>query len=207
MYRPKYTQNNNTEMTEQLIQDFSLGLMISASNERIESSYLPFVILKQAQQTFLISHLARANPQWKNIKSEVVIHFLGPHRYISPTFEITKQNVPTWNYAAVEVHGSVELIHDSQGLRDHLNESVHFFERKNDTNWSYDLPEKMKQNLEKAIVGLKIKINHIESKFKLSQNQKTEDFNATLKHLSNSSSTKDKEMHDWMLKASAAVKN
>lgn len=200
------TQNENIEIAEQLIQDFSLGLMISESAGRIESSYLPFVILKKDQETYLISHLARANPHWKNIQSEVIVNFLGPQCYISPTLTAGKKNVPTWNYAAVQVYGSAEFIHDHQGLRHLLNETVQFFERRNGTTWSYDLPEKMKQNLERAIVGLKIKITRIESKFKLSQNKNTEDFMAILKHLSSSSSIKDQEMHGWMLKASPSVR-
>jgi transcriptional regulator len=200
MYRPNYSINENTDLAYQLIQEFPLGLLISESAGRIETNYLPFLLLEEQKEMFLLTHLAKANPHWKNLGTEVVVSFLGPNRYISPTIYVGKKNVPTWGYAAVEVRGSAELITDAKGIKDLLNQTVHVFETENQTNWSYDLPEQMQKNLEAAIVGVKIKITHLESKFKLSQNRNQEDYEAVLKHFQESPAPKDREVYEWMLK-------
>lgn len=199
MYRPNYSFNENSELIFQLIQAYPLGLLISESSGQIESNYLPFIVLQEGDEIFLISHLAKANPHWKNLRSEVVVNFLGPNSYISPTICIDKNNVPTWSYAAVEIRGSVELITDSDGINSLLNQSVDFFETKNQTNWSYNIPKPMQKSLESAIMGLKIKITKIESKFKLSQNRSPEDYAAILNYFKESSSAQDCGMYDWML--------
>ncbi|MEN0059707.1 MAG: FMN-binding negative transcriptional regulator [Bdellovibrio sp.] len=201
MYRPSYSVNENIDLSFQLIQDFPLGLMISESSGLIETNYLPFLIFKEQDEIYLLTHLARANPHWKSLSSEVVISFLGPNSYVSPTIYVGKSNVPTWSYAAIEIRGSVKIISDGQELKEMLHRTVDAFETKNQTEWSYDLPEKMQKNLESALVGLKIKVTNLESKFKLSQNRNVEDYTAVLKHFSESSSHKDKEISEWMLKA------
>lgn len=43
-------------------------------------------------------------------------------------------NVPTWNYAAVQMRGTVELIQDQKGINDILHSSVTVFEKQNGTD-------------------------------------------------------------------------
>ena len=126
MYRPSYSINDDPDLALQLIQDFPLGLLISQSQGKIESNYLPFFVKIEKNEIILLTHLARSNPHWKNLGEEVLVSFQGPHRYISPTMYKGKNNVPTWNYAAVQITGKPELITSGQGIKDILNESVEF---------------------------------------------------------------------------------
>ncbi|MGZ3748105.1 MAG: FMN-binding negative transcriptional regulator [Pseudobdellovibrionaceae bacterium] len=48
---------------------------------------------------------------------DVVVSFQGLNRYISPTIYAGKENVPTWNYIAVQIHGSPEIISDKEGIK------------------------------------------------------------------------------------------
>jgi len=201
MYRPCYSINENSELAVQLIKEFPLGLLISQTSGRVETNYLPFLIVEEQKEIFLLTHLAKANPQWRHFSSEVVVSFLGPNSYISPVIYMGKQNVPTWSYAAVEVRGVAEIISEGHGLRDILNKTVEFFETQNSTKWSNDLPVQLQKSLEAAIVGLKIRITHTEAKFKLSQNRNEEDYNAVLRYFKESQLQSDRVLYDWMLKS------
>lgn len=143
----------------------------------------------------------RANPQWKTLlQNKNLISFRGPDCYISPTLYRTSPQVPTWNYTAVECTGVAELIDSSEGLDQLMKASVSYFEARNNTDWKYELPKPFKQQLLKAIVGVRFKMTSMEGKFKLSQNRDTEDYTAIKQHLQTSTAPFASEMLYWFLK-------
>lgn len=81
-----------------------------------------------------------------------------------------------------------------------LHQSVDFFEASNGTNWSYNLPRQFKEELQAAIVGIKVKVNRLEGKFKLSQNRAQADYQAVLDFLRVSARQMDQDVYQWMLK-------
>ena len=197
MYRPSYSINDNPKLALQLIQYFPLGLLISNSQGKLESNYLPFLAKIENGELILITHLARSNPQWKNLGEEVLVSFQGPNRYISPTMYEGKNNVPTWNYTAVQFTGKPELVTSGSQIKEILNQSVEFFEARNETQWKYQLPEPFKDKLEAAIIGLKIK-SLSQAKFKLSQNRNDDDYDSVLNFLRTSRKASDKDLLEWM---------
>lgn len=198
MYNPKYSQVSDLNLQLDFIRRYPLATLITLGSDEIETSYLPFVLEKHEEDIYLVTHLARANPQWKNIsQKKFVITFRGPDCYISPTIYKTAQQVPTWNYAVVECSGLLEVVDSIEGLDDIMKTSVKYFEERNKTSWYYDLPEKYKQSLLKAIVGLRFKITNINAKFKLSQNRDDADYEAVKAFLQNSSAPFAQEMLYW----------
>lgn len=198
MYNPKYATIENEDLVLKLIKDFPLGLMISKDQEKIEANYYPFYAEKTQAQIYLWMHLAKSNPHWKSFGDKVVINFQGPNRYISPTIYVKPMNVPTWNYAVVQMRGTVELIQDQKGINTILHQSVAVFEKQNGTDWQYNLPPKMQEGLQAAIVGVKITVQSIQAKFKLNQNRESEDYEAVSTFLKNSKNQNDQQMYEWM---------
>lgn len=201
MYNPKYSQVSDLQKQLEFIRRYPLGTLITTSDNQIQTSYLPFLVEQKGHELYLLAHLARANPQWKDLeKKKILISFRGPDCYISPTLYKTSPQVPTWNYTAVECTGEAELVDDVTGLDALMKSSVDFFEKRNNTNWSYDLPEKFKIGLLKAIVGVRFKITQIDGKFKLSQNRESEDYLAVKDFLQTSKAPFASEMLYWFLK-------
>jgi len=79
--------------------------------------------------------------------------------------------VPTWNYAAVQVHGRVATFTDRQRLRDLVEQLTALHEAAEWEPWTprYDL-EKLDY-----IVGIEMRVADVEAKFKLSQNRTAAD--------------------------------
>ena len=48
--------------------------------------------------------------------------FEGPHGYVSPSWYETRPNVPTWNYVAIHVHGTLRAVEDADELRADLGD-------------------------------------------------------------------------------------
>lgn len=200
MYRPSYSINENPTLALQLIQDFPLGLLISNVDGKIDSNYLPMFAKIKEEKLVLTTHLARSNPQWKKLGEDVLVSFQGPNRYISPTMYKSQNNVPTWNYAAVQITGKVEIITSGLLIKEILNESVAYFESRNGSHWRYDLPAQIQERLESAIVGLRIHANS-NAKFKLSQNRTDEDYESVISYLKSSPNASDQVLLDWMIKS------
>lgn len=201
MYNPKYSQVEDLEKQLEFIRRYPLGTLITTSDNNLQTSYLPFFVEEKEGELYLLAHLARANPQWKVLKShKALISFRGPDCYISPSLYKTSPQVPTWNYTAVEATCEAELIDDAEGLDALMKTSVDFFEQRNGTNWKYELPEKFKLGLLKAIVGVRFKIIQIDGKFKLSQNRESEDYQAVKEFLQTSKAPFASEMLHWFLK-------
>ncbi|OCF42671.1 transcriptional regulator [Kwoniella heveanensis CBS 569] len=124
------------------------------------------------------------------LQEEVLVLFTSnTHSYITPKYYVESKPkdgkvVPTWDYAAVQVYGKARIYHRSADpltgtfLQKQVEELSEQNERRNldkqgktgERTWKVsDAPSKYVDLLKKAIVGIEIKIDRIEGRFKLSQ--------------------------------------
>jgi transcriptional regulator len=130
----------------------------------------------------VIAHMAKANPQWRNIDGHnpVLLICSGPQAYISPSWYAAKAEhgrvVPTWNYSAVHLTGTVRVHEDPQWLRGAVEELTAVHESPRRQPWQVaDAPADYISGQLGGIVGLEISVNRVEAKAKLSQNRSQDD--------------------------------
>ncbi len=102
--------------------------------------------------------------------------FQGADAYITPSWYPSKAEtgrvVPTWNYVAVHTYGIAEFFTDSDRLLEAVTRLTRLHEDDRPKPWSVnDAPALFIEGQLKAIVGLRIPVNRIEAKRKMSQNQ------------------------------------
>jgi transcriptional regulator len=159
--------------------------LVTLSTGGLVASILPMVSV--AGSHVLRGHLARANPQWRDISPDVeaLVLFDGPESYVTPAWYETKRqtgkDVPTWNYVTLQVRGVITLHEDEAWLLEHLRALVDRQEAGRPEPWSIDdPPEGYIATNAKAIVGLELAITGIEAKRKLSQNRLAVDFDGVV---------------------------
>lgn len=134
-------------------------------------------------------HLARSNPQAKALLSlteptEVLIVFSSPSNqkgYISPSWytttkPATAKSVPTWNYAELQIYGTLSItspttlsqivrsLSDSHESRLEHNIGKHA--------WSVDdAPPRYIELLQNAIVGIHVNVTKVGMKLKMSRDK------------------------------------
>ena len=150
------------------------------------------------EQGMLRGHLARGNPQWREIEAAsaagvpaaaaCLAIFDGPDAYVSPAWyeekRLTGKVVPTWNYVTVQAHGTLATIHDPEWLIPHVGRLVERHERDRAAPWALtDAPEDYVRTQARAIVGLELRITRLEAKAKLSQNRSQPDIEGTIEGL------------------------
>lgn len=172
MYIPEHFIQNDEKILSELINRYNFGILISNGGDRLKATHLPFILERAGNGKFvLLSHMARANPQWKDFLKDqkLLVIFQGPHAYISPTLYTSSQNVPTWNYVAVHAYGIGELLHE-QEVFPLMEKMIMKFEPEYLSQWN-ELPENYKNNLSKGVVAFKIVVNQLFGKEKISQNK------------------------------------
>lgn len=186
MYIPAAFQETDPEKLFDLIQQYSFGLLVSEFDGEPFASHLPILLDRSfAPQGCLIGHMARANPQWKQADGQTVLAvFSGPHAYISPEWYESDNVVPTWNYAAVHVYGTFQLINDRDKLLQIVADYVDFYEATMPQPWKFDRAGEYSQKLAQAIVGFRIEVSRIEGKWKFNQNQPLERQQKVIQRLS-----------------------
>ena len=147
----------------------------------------------------LCGHLARGNPQWREIEAsmaaggdgagEALAIFDGPDAYVSPAWyeekRLTGKVVPTWNYVTVQAHGTISTIHDPDWLIPHVGRLVSRHETRRPDPWALtDAPKDYVRTQARAIVGLELRVSRVEAKAKLTQNRNEADIERTIDGLS-----------------------
>lgn len=176
MYIPSAFGETHLPRLHDFIEQNSFGLLVTQLDGEPFATHLPFLIERTAgAQGTLVCHVARANPQWREADGKTALAiFSGPHAYISPTWYEAEQVVPTWNYAAVHVYGTMQVIKDESELRTIVQGMVQVYERSMPQPWSFDGSSTFAARLLAQIVGFRIEIARIEGKFKLNQNHPVE---------------------------------
>jgi len=159
--------------------------LVTLSSAGLVSSLLPLLLDRGSNS--LIGHLARANPQWRDVVEGVdaLAIFPGPDAYISPSFYPTKQEtgkvVPTWNYEVVHASGQLVVHDDAQWVTDLVTRLTERHESTRSVPWSVDdTPDGFIASMAKAIVGVEIRNVRLEGKRKLSQNRNAVDVDGTI---------------------------
>lgn len=136
-------------------------------------SHVPFALAEDGQSADL--HLVRSNPILRLLdqSQNVVIAVTGPDGYLSPDWYDVPDQVPTWNYVAVHLRGTLEKL-PQDDMREMLDlQSAHFEDQLlPKTPWqTAKMTPDVLDRMMRQIVPCRLTINQINGTWKLSQNK------------------------------------
>lgn len=183
MYQPPHFREDDLGVQHALIRAHPLGLLITTGASGLMANSVPFHLDAAASEKGTLRlHLARANPQWRDLAdgAELLVVFQGADSYVTPSWYETKREtgkvVPTWNYAVVQVRGAARVIEDADWLLAQITALTTQHETPREKPWAVsDAPEAYVKAQMKGIVGVEIEIAAIEGKWKVSQNRPVAD--------------------------------
>lgn len=199
MYLPSYFRETRRESLHGLIRVYPLATVVTQSVMGLAANHLPFELVGDQ----LHGHVARGNELARLDGAEVLLVFHGPDGYISPNWYPSKhetgREVPTWNYAVVHVHGRLRVIDDTVWMRQLLERLTARHEGTQEVPWTLQqAPADHIEKMLRAVVGLKVAIDHIEGKFKLSQNHPVRNRDGVLAGLRQRNAERDASLADLM---------
>jgi transcriptional regulator len=178
MYQPPHHRQDRLDVQHALIRAHPFGLLVTLGAGGLVANSIPFILEQREPFGVLKGHVARANSQWRDFRSdtEALVVFQGVEGYITPSWYATKREtgrvVPTWNYAIVQARGPLRVVEDRGWLTDQIAALTTLLEANRKAPWSVaDAPAPFVEAQLKGIVGMEIPIASIKGKWKLSQNR------------------------------------
>ena len=162
-------------LMESLIEDVGFGMVFAATPDGPRVAHTPLAWMGDTTVHF---HLARGNALTKHIDGATVLAVInGPEGYVSPRWYADPEQVPTWNYVALELEGRVRRLDEDKllGLLETLSarEEARVSEGK---PWTIDkVPTAKLRGLLAGIVGFELEVQAWRPTFKLSQNKSPEE--------------------------------
>lgn len=202
MYIPKVFKNEDEKEILEFIKNNGFAILVTKGQSKILASHIPlYLSIDNSGNRILTGHVSRANQIWKDFenKTEVLAIFSGSHSYVSSSW-YDHENVPTWNYIAVHVYGSIKII-EGQDLLDSLKLLVDKYEQKSTCPVSVDTmtPEFINREI-KGIIGFEIMITDIQAAYKLSQNRDKKNYSNIINELTKTDNVNSKEVAKEMIK-------
>jgi len=135
-------------------------------------SHIPFALSEDGTEAEL--HLVRSNPIARVVDApmEAVIAVTGPDGYVSPDWYGVPDQVPTWNYVAVHLRGTLAPA-DPGTLHGHLDRvSAHFEAQLPKTPWTTaKMTPDVLQRMMRAILPFRFRVTEVQGTWKLNQNK------------------------------------
>jgi transcriptional regulator len=143
------------------------------------ASHIPFLLNDDA--SFAELHLARSNPIARvGLPLPALIVVAGPDAYISPDWygphDQVPDQVPTWNYVAVHLRGTLEPLPD-EALRPHVDalSAEHEGRITGKRPWtSAKMTEGAMPRMMRMILPFRFHVTSVEGTWKLNQNKSSE---------------------------------
>lgn len=181
MYVPHFNRLDDADEIAALVRSVGSAEIVTVGDDGTPvSTLLP--IMWSDDGAVVIAHLARANPHWRQIApgSKALAIVAAAQAYVSPSWYTSKSEhgrvVPTWNYSAVHLIGTVTVHDDPEWVRRAVTDLTRIHEDHRPDPWAVsDAPAAYIDKQLRAIVGLEMKVEKVEAKAKLSQNRSEED--------------------------------
>ncbi|MFM5917365.1 MAG: FMN-binding negative transcriptional regulator [Novosphingobium sp.] len=171
MHPAQAFRNPDRALLETMIEEIGFGMVFAQTPDGPRVAHVPLLWTGDGAVQF---HLSRGNAMTKHLNGMTVLAVInGPDGYVSPRWYADPEQVPTWNYVAVELEGRVRRM-DGEGLLGQITALSDKHEARIATGkpWTMDkLPEAKSRALQAGIVGFELEIQAWRETIKLSQNK------------------------------------
>ena len=182
MYTPDHFTITDPNEIRSIMAAYPLAMLIAPLSGVIEATPVPVVVDAPPPDPSgslgaLRYHLATANPlAHLEEGQEVLLTFMGPQAYVSPDWYATERLPPTWNYVTAQARGRVSDLTPGE-LRTLLDDlSAANESQLPKPPWTADkMGEELIARMLESIRGMRVSIDALEGKAKLSQNRSARD--------------------------------
>lgn len=174
-FRPRLPAADERALCEALVSEIGFGTIFLATPDGPRVAHTPLLSTGDGAVQF---HLARGNALAAHLDGATAIALVtGPDAYVSPRWYADRQQVPTWNYVALELEGRCRRM-DADGLTAMLETLTlrHEAQIPQGDPWRLsELEPAVLRGKLAGIVGFEMEIKAWRPTLKLSQNKSGDD--------------------------------
>jgi transcriptional regulator len=183
---PDYTDASPEEVRG-LVAAWPFATLITDEPE-LRVAHVPVQLRPGTEADEVVGHVAGADPFADSLRRRcrllVVIH--GPSLYVSPQW-YADRGLPTYNFATVHLHGRAEPMDEPGAVVGHLMSLVADHERPRARPWRMDAWARARTDeLLAELQAFTMRVERVETKFKMSQNRTVADRAGVMSELAGS---------------------
>ena len=168
---PTFRQTDTVRSLD-FARDRGFGVLALSTDAAPLLAHVPFLLAEDGQTADL--HLVRSNPICRAARAAppARLDVLGPDGYVSPDWYGIDDQVPTWNYVAVSLTGTLEPLPEDT-LPDMLaRQSAAYESRLPKTPWTMDkMTAGTRMRFLRMILPFRLHVEDVQSTWKLGQNK------------------------------------
>lgn len=203
---PSFTLADVTEI-RRVVDANPWATIVSAGPDGLVASHYVVLLDESRDDLTVVGHVGRPDDLIHGMgERELLVVFQGPHGYVSPGWYGDVPAVPTWNYTAVHLSGTPEILSDEENL-EVLDRLVDRFEgRMPDPRLMWRRPNDPAyvRRLATGTVGFRLTPSRVVAKRKLSQNKPEETIEAVIAALNEDGPYANRPLADEMRRAQDA---
>lgn len=173
MYVPDHFRLDD-DHARTLLRTARAGNLVTVHEDGPDATLVPFFLDEDADQ--LVTHLVRNNPQARRrVTGPGLVVFDVADAYVSPLDHATNDalpNVPTWDHITVHVRGAVHVDDSAAAALAAARVLTSHFE---DEDVLALVGEDRLERMARSIVAVRVDVERIEAKAKMSQNRHPDD--------------------------------
>ena len=203
---PAFAATDLAWLDRLLARDAFVTLATTGDDGLPQLTQLPVTYQREGSDILIEGHWARANPQ-SGHSGPAVMLVHGPHGYVSPGWYPDKDaqgRVPTWNYAAAELRGTLERVTDISVLEAMLARLAAVNEAAVGGDWQIDPADPRHVRLLGGIIGFRFRPQQVQVKLKLSQNHPQANQRSVIDALERQHSPASDDLAQWMRQVRAS---
>lgn len=155
--------------------DHGMGILSINGAAGPLASHLPFLLSEDGQRVEM--HLTRSNAILRDLSAPkpALLAVTVAASYVSPDWYGAEDQVPTLNYIAIHLRGSLSRLPDAT-LRGHIDAlSAHFEGQYDKVPWTSDkMSDGVMERMMKAIAPVVLDVGSVDATWKLNQNKPDE---------------------------------
>lgn len=200
VYLPRAFDERDLARLDALAAAYPFATLITMGDGEPVVSHLPVLYSRSGNDVRIAGHVARPNPHaGRPGRATAILH--GPHAYVSPTWytdKVEQARVPTWNYVVAHLHGTLEWFDDDATLGHVVGALSAAHEARVGGDWRFDMDNPAERAQLRGILGVRLVVDRIDMKSKLSQNHPDANRRAVIDRLSASAADADRDVAAWM---------
>jgi transcriptional regulator len=170
---PHFTTEDET-VVKRLIRENPWATYVSNTATGLVASHYATLLEEDADGISIVSHFGRPDEKLHELgEHEMLVIVQGPHGYISPGWYAAGDFIPTWNHVTAHLYGTPEILTAEENFTI-LQRLVDHFEVRMPHPVSLDYDEEYARRVAKGTVGLRIRVDRVDARLKLSQNKPPE---------------------------------
>ncbi|WP_241474356.1 FMN-binding negative transcriptional regulator [Mycolicibacterium neoaurum] len=201
--RPHYSVDSAAALS--LVASNPIALLVTSNDGHVAGAHVPVLFYRGPQgQTaegimadaaplegsLLVGHMNINNPQWRSMRrgDRALIVFQGPHGYVSPAIYGVTPSAPTWDFTAVHLTGTLSPSAEYEDVVTIVTETARRLELAFGQGWQHDASAEYIARIARGVGAFQMRVDSVETMFKLSQEQSPVLRERVAKHFGNSES-------------------